>query len=276
MTGLLEARTSAQAASERAGVVVRAATDNDELAGIEALLVHVWQHPPGAVEVDVSMLAALARTGNYVAGAFRGDELVGASVGFRCEPFPGTLYSHVTGVDRDRAAAGTGTALKLYQRAWCLERGITAVRWTFDPLQARNARLNIHRLGARPIEFSPDYYGPLRDGLNSGSGSDRLIVQWDLDRESERADLAVGREVPAVLHPGLGAEPERTELPHTGACLVTIPGEIDRLRADDPELAGRWRQAVSTVLAELLSRGWVIDDFAESSYVLSHRIQQEA
>jgi len=266
-----DAGAALEQALTRAQVSVRSVTSTEELVAVEALLARVWQHPPGSVELDVTLLAALARSGNYVAGAFRGDELVGATVGFRGEPVPVTLHSHVTGVDRSRAEPGTGTALKAHQRVWCLERGITAVRWTVDPLQARNARLNIGRLGAGWLSFHPDYYGALRDGLNRDVGSDRLLLEWDLTRlPADRAPERTGAgTVSAVLARGPEGEPVRGPVP-PAYCRVEIPTDIDGLRATDPTLAARWREAVRAVLPELIAAGRRLIDFDESgAYVVA-------
>lgn len=262
-----EAAAAARAAAERAGVAVRPLLDTADLADLEALLTRVWRHPPGSVELDISLLTAVARTGNYVVGAFRDGTLVGGSVGFRAEPFPVTLYSHVTGVDHELAAAGTGTALKAYQRVWCLEQGVTQVRWTFDPLQSRNAYLNIHRLGARPIAFHQDYYGSLRDGLNRDFGSDRLLVEWRVARRPA-GEADTGGAV-AVLSPGAGGEPVVGPVPESGWCRVEIPEDIDEIRARDPNLARRWRDGVRTVLGGLMGEGWeVIDVDRSGAYTL--------
>ncbi|MFK5635872.1 MULTISPECIES: hypothetical protein [unclassified Ornithinimicrobium] len=250
-------------------MTVRPVLGTSALADVEALLARVWRHPPGSVELDVSLLAALGRTGNYVAGAYRNGTLVGATAGFRCEPFPTTLYSHVTGVDPSTAAAGTGTALKYHQRVWCLERHITGVRWTFDPLQARNARLNVHRLAARPIHYHRDYYGQLRDGLNRQFGSDRLLVHWDLEApEAGGTATAAPDPAAAVLSVGPSGEPVLSSTTPNRHCRVAIPRDIDILRAKDPHVARQWRDAVRMVLGDLMAEGWEIIDFADSSYVL--------
>lgn len=281
---LAEATTALERASAHAQVSVRPVTGTGELAAMETLLARVWQHPPGSVEVDVTMLAALARSGNYVAGAFRrgddepgdGEELVGATVGFRSEPFPVTLHSHVTGVDTARALPGTGSALKAHQRVWCLQRAITAVRWTVDPLQARNARLNIGRLGADWVGFVPDYYGDLRDGLNADVGSDRLLLQWDLtrlaaDRDAERAAAAAAttQGEGTVLARGAAGEPVAGPVP-TAYGRLEIPADIDALRATDPDLARQWREALRTLLPGLISSGRRVIDFDEGgAYVVA-------
>ena len=134
-------------------------------------------------------------------------------------------------MDRQRAARGTGTALKAYQRLWCLERGITGVRWTFDALQARNARLNMGRLGAGWASFHVDYYGVLRDGLNRDTGSDRLLLHWDLSRTAADRDAQRPAEVThTLLSVGPAGEPVLGAVP-TAPTRLEIPTDIDALRA---------------------------------------------
>ena len=265
---LAEAGEAVDRATARAQVDVRPITDTAELAEVEALFAAVWEHPPGSVELDITLLAALARSGNYVVGAFRADQLVGASAGFLCEPFPRTLHSHVTGVDRKRAAVGTGTALKAYQRLWCLERGITGVRWTVDALQSRNARLNVGRLGAGWRSFHVNYYGALRDGLNQGTGSDRLLLHWDLTATaSDRSGTP--ETTHTLLTRGPAGEPVLGTAP-TAHSRLEIPRDIDALRASDPDLAQRWRDTLRDVLPGLIAGGWRVVDFDErGAYVIA-------
>lgn len=274
---LQEAREVMEQATARAGVRVRPLTETEDLVEMEALFTAVWEHPPGSVELDISLLAALARSGNYVVGAFREGSLVGATAGFLCEPFPVTLYSHVTGVDRQRAARGTGTALKAYQRLWCLERGITGVRWTFDALQARNARLNMGRLGAGWASFHVDYYGVLRDGLNRDTGSDRLLLHWDLSRTAADRDAQRPAEVThTLLSVGPAGEPVLGAVP-TAPTRLEIPTDIDALRASDPALAQRWRDTLREVLPGLIATGWQVVDFDDrGAYVIAPPQQEES
>ena len=98
------------------------------------------------------------------------------------------LHSHLLAVAEDRRGQGLGLALKQSQRAWALQRGITRVTWTFDPLVVRNAELNLRRLGAVAGEYLPDHYGRMRDAFNAGDATDRLLVRWQLD--SPRASWA--------------------------------------------------------------------------------------
>src|SRR5215471_4871048 len=131
-------------------------TDAAAMHEAAALLNRIWGTGDEHV-VDPGTMRALAHIGNYVAGAYDGDTLVGASVGFFAAD--GHLHSHVTGIAPEHQGHGVGRALKLHQRDWALARGRTAISWTFDPLIARNAYFNLHTLGATAVEYLPDFCG---------------------------------------------------------------------------------------------------------------------
>jgi predicted GNAT superfamily acetyltransferase len=152
------------------------------------------------------VIVALAEAGDVPYGAFDGDELIGYVLGWAgVEPQDGLhLHSHMLAALPSRRHAGVGFALKLAQRAQCLDQGIHVVRWTFDPMIARNAWLNLGKLGAVADRFRRDFYGAMSDTLNEGERSDRLVVRWDLDREpgpravTAAASMRVPRDYPAL------------------------------------------------------------------------------
>lgn len=76
-TALQQALKAAARSADWAGVDVRALTETSDLADVEVLLAAVWQHPPGSVELDITLLVALARSGHYVVGAFRDGRTAG-------------------------------------------------------------------------------------------------------------------------------------------------------------------------------------------------------
>jgi predicted GNAT superfamily acetyltransferase len=176
------------------GVEIRTVDGVDEVREVEALFADIWHTTVERPPVNADVLRALAHTGCYVAGAFDGDgRLVGASAGF----FGGGrddlhLHSHITGVAPDVQGRHIGLALKLHQRQWCLDRGVDAVTWTFDPLVRRNAWFNLHRLGADVVEFAPDFYGDMVDGINAGAASDRCVVRWRLRDAAPRPAVVPG------------------------------------------------------------------------------------
>ncbi|MEV7966253.1 hypothetical protein AB0O34_09750 [Sphaerisporangium sp. NPDC088356] len=149
-----------QAAARRAGVEVRELHEIAEFELVHRLYDEIWHTEPANVPMTVELMRALSHSGNYVAGAFEGAALVGASVGFLAGP-PGTaLHSHVTGGIMGR---GIGFALKLHQRAWALSRGLGQISWTYDPLVRKAWRHVVRDVlgglidgGARVTGFTTD------------------------------------------------------------------------------------------------------------------------
>jgi predicted GNAT superfamily acetyltransferase len=164
--------------------------------------------------------------------------------------------------------SGIGYALKLAQRAWALDAGIGVARWTFDPLQARNARFNLVKLGAVADRFHRHFYGDMHDDLNRGDRSDRLEARWDLAREPGMTTIA--RHARTVLSRE-GARPGPVTSPHGDpAVVVDIPEDYASLRERDPDLALRWRSAVGDAIESCLEAGMVATGFAtEGAYVFT-------
>ncbi|MGI0068332.1 MAG: GNAT family N-acetyltransferase, partial [Thermoplasmata archaeon] len=133
--------------------------------------------PEGALTVPLQR--ALQDNGGLVLGAFVDIYLVGFTIGFL--GWDGRRlyhYSHMTAVRPEYQNHQVGLRLKRYQREEVLAMGLEEVRWTFDPLRSRNARLNVRRLGARPASYLPHYYGRLDDAANHDLETDRLRLVW--------------------------------------------------------------------------------------------------
>ena len=133
------------------------------------------------------------RIGGQVLGVYDGEALVGFAMalpGYRDgHPY---LHSHMLAVLPQYRNAGLGRRLKLAQRDDALERGIDRMEWTFDPLEIKNAHLNIARLGAIARRYMRNIYGPSTSPLQGGLPTDRLVVEWWL--RSERVRRALGEE----------------------------------------------------------------------------------
>ena len=128
--------------------------------------------------VSVNMLVACMEEGGVAIGAFEGERIVGSVFGFRTHE-PHVLHSHYMAVHPSFRRHGLGEQLKRAQAEWCLAHGVTAMRWTFDPLQLANAHLNLNKLGAIGVTYHVNHYGTM-GGINGGLPSDRLTVQWEL------------------------------------------------------------------------------------------------
>jgi predicted GNAT superfamily acetyltransferase len=254
-----------------AGLEIRELASLDDVTAASELIDRIWGQPRNA---PPALLRALATHGGEVLGAFEGGRLVGTQVAF-----VGTagdrllLHSHITGVAPEVQHRGVGHALKVAQRRWCLDRGIDLVTWTFDPMVARNARFNLHKLGAVADRFHRDFYGEMEDELNRGDRSDRLEVRWDL--RSPRVEAALASDLPEPDGSGAGTllredgVPAATPGTEADRLLVAIPPDYHGLRGADPEGAARWRAAVGDALEGMVGRGWVATGFLRSgAYVL--------
>ncbi|TVP76623.1 MAG: GNAT family N-acetyltransferase, partial [Gemmatimonadales bacterium] len=124
--------------------------------------------------VPAAILGVARRLGGVVTGAFRGDELVGFVFGLTGirEGRP-VHWSDMLAVRAEARGRGLGIALKEAQRDELLSRGVRVMEWTFDPLVARNAHLNLNRLGAAGVEYVVDAYGDSDSPLHRGIGTDR-------------------------------------------------------------------------------------------------------
>ncbi|HVE63232.1 MAG TPA: GNAT family N-acetyltransferase [Mycobacteriales bacterium] len=218
------------------------------------LFAQIWRTEPGKPPLTADVMRAVEHAGGYVFGAYDGTRLVGASSGFLgMNPQP-TLHSHISGV----LAPGRqiGLALKLHQRAWALDRGISTITWTFDPLVRRNAWFNLRKLGAVGVEYLVDFYGPMSDGLNGGESSDRLFTRWSL---VESLAGVTHRDVDGltVLMQRDGAPWPAADLPGDGRrLLVCLPEDIEALRGTDPDAGRAWRVAVREALVPAFAAGY--------------------
>ena len=225
-------------------VEVRTLVRLTDLQAVDALFVSVWG--AGTPVLGVELLRALSHEGGYVSGAFLQGELVGASAGFLGRHGDRlSLHSHVTGVSPRARGAHVGRALKLHQREWAASQGIEVVTWTFDPLVRRNAWFNIGRLGARPVEYLVDFYGPMPDPINAGDESDRLLMVWD-----------VSSPLPTVV---LDGEQHR---------VIPTPEDIESLRGTDPVAARHWRARLRAELSGPVADGQVVGFTREGDYLI--------
>ena len=271
------AEAKANELARASGVRVRSLHEPAEMQAAAILLAKIWNVQESRPYFDPGLLVALAHAHNYVAGAYHGTELLAVCVGFFHAPPDRVLHSHIAGVVGGSAGSGVGKALKYHQRAWCLRHGIDTITWTFDPLVARNAYFNIHRLGAAAAEYLPNFYGEMTDGINHGQDSDRMLLVWDLPREpGARLAEDTSAEARALRNeagvPRLSLESIRS----AQRVRVEIPSDIEAMRVDHPDQAALWRPALRNALAHLMNDGWQVTDFARSGHYSLERTPPRA
>jgi len=160
-------------------------------------------------EIEISPVRHFIVTknaGGFALGAFTGEDLVGFVLSvpafIRGER---AFYSHMTAVREDFQSFGIGAELKWAQRTRALEEGVKYVKWTFEPVKARNAFFNLEKLGAVVSEYRPNFYGTDYSTAHEQCGrigldSDRLFAEWHL--ESGKVEkLAVGESYVEDLTP---------------------------------------------------------------------------
>src|SRR5579863_5965587 len=178
-------------------VVLRRCHGIEEFRACVTLQKEVWNFTDAEL-VPLRMFVVADKVGGQVMGAFEGDSLVGFALSV-----PGTrtghvyLHSHMLAVRQDYRNGGLGRRLKLMQREDALARGIELIEWTFDPLEIKNAYLNIEKLGAIARRYNINQYGITSSPLQGGLPSDRLIAEWWLRSKRVETLLGTGKN-PAI------------------------------------------------------------------------------
>ena len=234
-------------------IEIRSCVGFDELEACVQLQIETWGYDESDVIPRKTFLVAQT-IGGQVLGAFDTD-LAGSSartlVGFvfslpgvktgQGQPMP-YLHSHMLAVKDAYRNHGLGTQLKLEQRREALSRGIRYMEWTFDPLEIKNAFLNIHRLGATVRTYRVDFYGVSSSRLQAGLPTDRLVAEWHLDSPRVQAVLE-GRPTPAQLIE------ERIQVPAQIYAWKTSQAGREQALAVQLENRRKFQQAFSQGLA---------------------------
>jgi len=294
-----------------------------EFEAVEALQRQVW---PGN-ETDIvpgHILLAAVHNGGFAIGAYPKDR--SSEFNLEDEPearlagfvfgFPGLYatpdgqrikhHSHMMGVLPEYRDRGVGFLLKRAQWQMVRHQGLDLITWTYDPLQSRNAYLNIARLGSVCNTYLQNYYGEMRDGLNAGLPSDRFQVDWWVNSKRVTRRLSKRRRVSLdlahflaagtpILNPTwVGADglpypiegydnPDRIEqtekqiLAQHPLTMVEIPSDFPALKSQNPALGLAWRKHTRLLFEMLFRNGYLITDFvhlkgtfSRSFYVLSY------
>lgn len=220
-------------------------------------------------KVPTSILKVAQRIGGVVLGAFDGSDLVGFVFGLSgVERGRIVHWSDMLAVRRDARNLGLGRRLKEEQRRAVLELGGEVIYWTFDPLVARNAHLNVNRLGARVAEYVENMYGLTDSVLHGLTPTDRLIVAWPTrDEEIEHRLFDVNwtvsspdcQQAPIATPEWIAGVEGASILPH---CVrVEIPGDGESMLRSSPEDAARWRNTVRAAMQWGLTSGYTVNGF---------------
>ena len=236
--------------SQAKPIHIKSFTELEQFDQCVALEEAIWGYDPADM-IPRRMFLLASRIGGQVLGAFSGDSPDAAPIGFAMA-LPGFhnghsyLHSHMVGVLAEHRNRGIAHALKLAQREDALARGFDLMEWTFDPLEIKNAHLNIAKLGVIVRRYKHNFYGPSSSPLQGGLPTDRVYAEWWL--RSRRVERALHGEP----QPGESQPSEVIE-------RVDVPSEIYAWKASDTqrstarEVQARNAQALESAFARNLA-----------------------
>jgi predicted GNAT superfamily acetyltransferase len=208
-----------------------------------------WAMDAGT-EITPNLLQAMIHSGAYLSGAFVDGECVGAAFAFPATTGGLHLHSHMTAVLDSFRDKGIGHALKVDQYKWAKQNNYKEITWTFDPLVARNAKLNVLKLGVDISAYYPNFYGDMPDELNAGDESDRVMASLKVVGDAPTPRTAIS-------------------MPDKSAVLIAIPDDIVAIRGKDLAENLRWRRSVRDEFVNALARGGKVIGFsANNEYVV--------
>jgi len=208
-----------------------------------------WAMDSGT-EITPNLLQAMIHSGAYLSGAFIDEKCVGAAFAFPATTEGLHLHSHMTAVLDKYRDKGIGYSLKIDQWQWAKKNNYKEITWTFDPLVARNAKLNLIKLGGDISVYYPNFYGDMPDALNAGDESDRVMASWKVVGDQPVAKSVI-------------TNPDKADT------LIKIPQDIVAIRREDISENLKWRHKVREEFMRAFEKGGKVVGFsANNEYVV--------
>jgi predicted GNAT superfamily acetyltransferase len=233
-------------------MIIRRIETIEEYKACETLVEAAWGTGPEDA-VPAHLLLTIQGEGGVVLGAFTDkDLLIGFVMGFLSRE-GNTLkhHSHMAGVHPAHRDKNIAYRLKLAQRAWCLEQGLELMTWTYDPLEARNAALNIAKLGATANIYKRNVYGQSLGPLNLSLPTDRFMVRWELNSprvveavsQEQRVQAPVAEQIVSHVEFIAGQPVLMGTAPPPDNPLIgfQFPASMQALKQNNPAAALDWR-----------------------------------
>ena len=233
----------------------------------------VWHFPDREI-VALNELVVLQKNGGHVFGAFDRGKMVAFCFGSPAYVDGKAYhYSRMLGVMPGYQDSGIGYTMKLKQRDYVLEQGLDLITWTFDPLQSRNAYLNVEKLGCVISEYIVNLYPESNSQFNAGMESDRFTPEWWVASQRVKERIA-GRRPTHDLRAYASAletratkggwrEPVDVRSKRRDKLVsVEIPDDLDALKKADLRLAQRWREATRDAFLAYFKKGYIVHGFA--------------
>ena len=257
-------------------ITIRSLTTLSQIEPIEELQKDVWGYGASLdapFPYPARCLFEFAESGGLIAAAFEGESyMIGfaaAWVGIDKTSHQLYLHSQLVGIRESFRDRNIGYRLKLHQKEFAAESDIPSIRWTFDPLQTRNAYLNLHKLGAVVRVFVPDYYGGLGGKMNRGLATDRFWAEWSVNptKQGEAdispsviSDIAKLRVINEVQDANERSLITKINLDlDDDLLLIELPENMQQLRQTDPDVVADWQRQLRKVFMHYLPRYTIVD-----------------
>lgn len=240
-------------------ITLRELTTIKDLEQLEKIEQNVWNMMP----LPIHQTLTAVKNGGIIIGAFDQNKIIGFSYGFAGFQDGQTyLCSHMLGIEEDYRSKKIGEQLKRQQQEIATQKGYREIRWTYDPLETRNAYLNLTKLRGTCSVYTENAYGEMKDGLNKGLPSDRFEVHWYIsseyvtEAEAENYDSAAplneihfNNDIPVCSQ-------FHTKRFSADVYSYEVPKDFQHVKAHNHKVALDWRMTTRKTFQELLSAGY--------------------
>lgn len=231
-------------------IIMKRLATIDELQQMQKVEAAVWN----VATIPIHHTYTALNNGGIIIGAFDGEKMIGFLYSF-----PGFtngqsyICSHMLGILPAYRTSNLGVKMKQKQAELAKDAGFSMITWTFDPLESKNAYINLHQLQAVGAIYLENHYGDLNDGLNTGLPTDRIQIIWDMKSPKERIDHV--DETQTLLKVGEQSRPlqEPQDITKGKRWFVGIPGDFQTIKTNDFALAKAWRFESRVIFQQLFA-----------------------
>lgn len=254
-------------------IALRELTTIKELEQMEKIEQDVWNMPPLPIHQTLTAI----KNGGIIIGAFEDDKMIGFSYAFAGFKDGQTyLCSHMLGIEENYRSKKIGEQMKKKQQEIAIRKGYTEIHWTYDPLETRNAYLNLTKLKGICSVYMENAYGEMKDGLNKGLPSDRFEVHWHIasNHVLEMKDIDYSKAVP--LNKVRGSNHLQTvtmfhnEQLDKDVYSLEVPKDFQKIKADNHELALDWRLKTRDIFKRLFAAGYAAVHLIPGKYTAEY------
>lgn len=235
-------------------------TDSAEIEKFMDIIKSAWASD-NAIYQFYDTLHSMAYHGGFLLGAYDDNEMVGMSFsypGFRNNKV--YLYSHMTGVIKNKKYSDVGYKLKMKQKELAIQYGYNLIAWTFDPMMSLNGYFNLNKLGALSRTYIDNFYGTMNDGLNRGVPTDRLVAEWYINDSYDKS-----YEKPEYINSIDDDNIYFNEI-KSDIIALRIFNNYAELKNDNLNKAIKIKLEYRKIFHELLNKNYTVINFDKSSY----------